>query len=350
MNPKVSIVIPVYNTEKYLDRCIESLKKQTLEEIEVILVDDGSKEACASLCDEIAKTDSRIKVIHKKNAGAGFARNTGLAVATGQYVGFVDSDDYVEHTMYEKLYDAAVRNDADFVLSGYCFVGGNTYAEDGQCTQKPLFREETLFENEKVKDLLLGTVGALPNEPEDSRYGVGVWKNIFRNALLQEKKIQFPSERKFMSEDALFLVDYLKCIERAVGIPGTYYCYCRNEDSVSKSYNRERFEKCIVFLKEMEKKLEDSECKEGYKIYLDRLTQGYGRVLCSQEVVYARENNIKFAALKSRLQEICTRDEMRAVLKTYPWYKLPIKQAAFAFAMKYKLYRLQKLLVMLRQR
>ena len=87
--PRVSVIVPVYNTEKYLKRCLDSILNQTLSDIEIIIVDDGSKEACALLCDQFAKLDSRIKVVHKQNAGLGFARNTGLSEANGEYVGFV---------------------------------------------------------------------------------------------------------------------------------------------------------------------------------------------------------------------------------------------------------------------
>ena len=348
--PKVSIIVPVYNTEQFLKRCLDSITNQTLQEIEIIIVDDGSKEACALYCDELSKTDARIKVVHKKNGGLGFARNTGISVATGEYIGFVDSDDYIELSMYECLYDTATKYNADLVLSGFCFVGGNTFSQSGDCEKKSYFDKETVFEEGQMKQLLLGVVGALPNEPDDSRYGVSVCKNIFRNTLMKEHKIEFLSERVILSEDTLFMVDYIKHAKCAVGVPGAHYCYCRNEESLSKSYNKERFEKCIVFLKELEKHIEDVVCQKEYKIYLDRLTQGFGRILCSQEIVHAREEKIKFRILKKRLKEICTCAEINGVLRTYPWYRLPIKQAAFAFAMKYKLFLLQKIMVILRDR
>ena len=107
--PKVSIVVPVYNTEKYLRQCVDSILAQTLSEIEIILVDDGSKEECAKLCEELAKTDLRIKVIHKINGGLGFARNSGIEAACGEYVGFVDSDDYIRPEMYKSLYDVLLE-------------------------------------------------------------------------------------------------------------------------------------------------------------------------------------------------------------------------------------------------
>ncbi|MBQ4545110.1 MAG: glycosyltransferase [Oscillospiraceae bacterium] len=348
--PSLSIVVPVYNTEKYLRRCMDSITNQTLNDIEIIIVDDGSKENCAILCDEISKADSRIKVVHKENGGLGFARNSGIEAATGEYVGFVDSDDYIEPTMYEALYNAAKKHNADLCLSGICFVGGNMFSESGGDTRKEYFEEETVFEKEDMKKLLLGVVGSLPNEPDDSRYGVSVCKNIFKTSVIREKGIEFLSERQILSEDTLFMVDYIKSAKSAIGVPGAYYCYCRNEDSLSKSYNKNRFEKSIVFLDELEKRIADTVKKDEYKIYLDRLTQGFGRILCSQEITHARDKKTKFSHLKKRLKEICTEDKIRNALKTYPWYKLPVKQAAFAFAMKYKLFLLQKLMVILRDR
>ena len=233
--PDLSIIVPVYNTEKYLKRCMDSIVNQTLKNIEIIIVDDGSKEECAVLCDEISKTDSRIKVIHKENGGLGFARNTGLDAATGEYIGFVDSDDYVEPMMYETLYNAAKRYNVDLCLSGISFVGGNMFSKSGGDIKKSYFEEETTFKKEDMKKLLLGVVGALPNEPDDSRYGVSVCKNIFKTSVIRERKLEFLSERKILSEDTLFMVDFIKNSQSAVGVPHSCYCYCRNEDSLSKS-------------------------------------------------------------------------------------------------------------------
>ena len=349
-SPKVSIVVPIYNTEKYLEQCIGTLTSQTLEEIEIIIVDDGSKPECANLCDELAKKDSRIKVIHKQNSGAGLSRNFGLEAAKGEYIGFVDSDDYVTSTMYQELYSAAIKYDADLVLSGVCFVGGNTFSKEGECVEKNYFEKETLFENEDIKQLLLGVVGSRPNEADDSRYGVGVWKNIFKRSVINENNVKFLSEREVMSEDAIFMVDYIKASKKAVGIPGAFYCYRRNDESISKSYKSDRFQKALVFLEVIEEHIKDVLKREEYGLYLDRLIQGYARVLCSQEIVYAQDKKIKFSALRERLKTICQSKKVASALKDFPWYRLPKKQAAFAFAMKYKLYLLQKLMVTFRSR
>ncbi|MBR4293054.1 MAG: glycosyltransferase [Clostridia bacterium] len=348
--PKVSIIVPVYNTEKYLKQCIDSITSQTLRDIEIIVVDDGSEEKCALLCDELALTDSRIKVIHKANAGSGFARNTGLEVASGEYVGFIDSDDYIKPEMYASLYSAAANNDADIAISGICFVGGNTFNQEGDYSEKHYFDKNTVFEGEDLKELLLGVVGALPHESEDSRYGVSVCKNIFKRSLICEKDLRFPSERQFMSEDTLFMVDFLKHAKKAFGIHGAFYCYRRNDASISKSYKIDRLEKTITFLTELEARVSAFLPKEEYRLYFDRLVQGYGRILCSQEIMHAKDCGIKYRDLKKRLMRICTQEKMAEVLSTYPWHQLPKKQAAFAFAMKYKLYLAQKLMVILRAR
>ena len=348
--PKVSIVVPVYNTEKYLKQCIDSITAQTLREIEIIIVDDGSRAECAELCDSLAKTDARIKVIHKLNGGLGFARNSGMEAASGEYVGFIDSDDYITPEMYESLYTAASKYDADLVVSGISFVGGNTFSNPGDYIENHYFQEDTVFEDEGVKQLLLGIIGASPKEAEDSRYGVSVCKNIFKRDLLCRENIQFYSERQIISEDTLFMVDYVKCVKKAVGIHGAFYCYRRNDASLSKSYRSDRFEKVMIFFAELEKHLLEILPEEEYRLYLDRLIQGYGRVLCSQEIMHAHDEKISYRVLRARLKQICSHETLAAVWKSYPWYQLPKKQAAFAFAMKHRLYALQKLMVLLRAR
>lgn len=348
--PKVSVIVPVYNTEKYLEQCICSIVSQTIREIEIIIVDDGSREECAAICDSLAKTDDRIRVIHKQNKGPGFARNTGMEAATGEYIGFVDSDDYIKPDMYNSLYKTALKTNADLVISGICFVGGNTFSKSGEYEEKHYFDKETLFEKEEIKNLLLGVVGALPYEPDDSRYGVSTCKNLFKRSVMADKKIKFLSERKVMSEDAIFMIDFIKQIEKAVGIPGAFYCYRRNDESFSKSYREDRFLMVQGFIEELENHIKDVCKPEEYSLYLNRLIQGYGRILCSQEIMYAKDNGIEYSSLLKRLKMICKSQMISGALKDYPWHRLPKKQAAFAFAMKYRLYLLQKIMVLFRAR
>ena len=116
--PKISIIVPIYNVEKYLDKCVSSILNQTFTDFELLLVDDGSPDRCGEMCDEYAKKDSRVKVIHRKNGGLSAARNSGIDAACGKYIGFIDSDDYIEENMYEHLYDVITKYDADIACGG----------------------------------------------------------------------------------------------------------------------------------------------------------------------------------------------------------------------------------------
>ena len=120
----ISVIVPVYNIEGYLGKCIDSIIAQTYKDLEIILVDDGSSDHCGAICDKYAKKDNRIKVIHKPNGGLSDARNHGIEAATGSYLGFVDGDDYIEPQMYEKLHNALVENDAEMSICSFRYVGG----------------------------------------------------------------------------------------------------------------------------------------------------------------------------------------------------------------------------------
>ena len=123
-NELISIIVPIYNVQKYLDRCMKTLLNQTYRNIEIILVDDESPDECPKMCEEYAKIDQRVKVIHKKNGGLGFARNSGLEIAQGKYIIFVDSDDYVTENMCHLLYEAAKKYEADVVYGGIFYADG----------------------------------------------------------------------------------------------------------------------------------------------------------------------------------------------------------------------------------
>lgn len=349
-HPKVSIIVPVYNVEKYLERCVSSLRNQTLKDIEIILVDDSSTDSSSRLCDEMAEKDSRIKVIHKENEGAGKARNAALNVALGEYIGFADSDDYVESDMFATLYDKAVCYQSDLVMSGVLYVDGIMFRKEGECIFKSYFDEDTQFDTvESLKKLRMGIVGALPEDSDDSKYGMSVWKNLFRREIIKKNGIVFQSEREMLSEDALFMVDYIACIERATGIPEAFYNYCRNENSISKSYKKDRFEKSHKFVSEVESKFyKDIEPAE-YRIYIERFWQAMCRVICCQEIMYAVDHKIRYADLRKRLRVVCTDDLTVRTLKSYPINTLPLKQRIFAYCMKYRLYFLLILLAILRR-
>ena len=343
---KVSVTVPVYKTEKYLKRCVGSLLCQTLEDIEIILVDDGSPDACPEMCDRLAETDERIKVVHRENGGLGFARNSGIDVSTGEFIGFVDSDDYVSPDMFEKLYNAAKEHDVQIAMSGLCCVGGIMVSKEDDVQYINCFDKTEIFDGtDGINRLMLSVSGALPHEKEDSRYGFSSVKNIYRADIIKGKNIRFLSERDVMSEDVFFLLDFLGNTERAVGIEGAYYYYCRNGESLSKSYRADRFEKCKLLVGEINRRLGARMSESEYRIYTDRLMQAYARAACMQEIQFSHFNCITERELDARLKKICRSEEIQGVLSRYPWYKLPPKQALFAATMKFSMIKLQKMLV-----
>ena len=348
---KVSIIVPVYKVEKYLARCVESLLGQTLSDIEIILVDDGSPDNCPALCDEWASKDDKIKVIHKENAGLGYARNSGLDVAVGEYVGFVDSDDYIEIDMYEKLYAAAVKYNAEFALTGFKCIGGIMVKKEDSVSIINNFEKETVFNGkEGIDELLLNIAGARPEDAEDSKYGFSSVKNLYKNSVIKENKIRFESERQVMSEDIFFVLDFLKHTNNAVGIEGAHYCYCRNEDSLSKSYRSDRFEKSRILVRKINEYLAERMPVDVYGIYTDRLLQAYARADLMQEIQFKDKNGITNNELNNRLREICNCPELKALLKRYPWHKLPFTQRVFAFTMRFNLIFLMKILMKIKEK
>lgn len=156
----VSIVLPIYNVEKYLDRCIESVVRQTYNNLEIILVDDGSPDGCPQKCDEWAKKDKRIKVIHKNNAGLGYARNTGIENASGEYICFFDSDDYVAPDTIEKAYTTAKTSNSDMVLFGHYDVDAQGKIVKAYMPTTP----KESYEGSEVQEVLLPDL--ISDDPE----------------------------------------------------------------------------------------------------------------------------------------------------------------------------------------
>ena len=159
-NELISIIVPIYNVQKYLDRCMKTLLNQTYRNIEIILVDDESPDECPKMCEEYTKIDQRVKVIHKKNGGLGFARNSGLEIAQGKYIIFVDSDDYVTENMCHLLYEAAKKYEADVVYGGIFYADGEKIKESKVVTKERVWKGK-----QEVKDLLLDFIATEPSTP-----------------------------------------------------------------------------------------------------------------------------------------------------------------------------------------
>lgn len=211
----ISVIVPVYKTEKYLRKCVESIQAQTYRDLEIILVDDGSPDGCPVLCDELAIGDARIKVVHKTNGGQASARNEGLRLAKGEYIGFVDSYDYIQPNMFEVLYDLMNQNDTAFAICG-C----RTVDEDGITIASTRNSTEPIILDRKA--LWTEIFGNLNN---------AVWNKLFKAELM--RGITFP-EGIIHGEDLLFNLEYLKYCRRAAMVTEPLYSYLKREGSVTK--------------------------------------------------------------------------------------------------------------------
>lgn len=332
--PKISIIVPVYKVEKYLDRCVQSLINQTIKDIEIILVDDGSPDNCPALCDEYMALDSRIKVVHKKNAGLGLARNSGLDIAIGDYVAFVDSDDFVDPGMYQTLYEKVVEDNLDT-----CYCGFKFYYDDGSTKQKSEVDVYKRFTGRnEVNRLLLDMIGPEPSYPSDVKYMMCVWKALYSRKLLDTYQIRFHSEREFVSEDIIYHLDYLTRAERVGFLPDHFYYYCYNGSSLSNTYNREKFERNKRLLAEVNRRLSAVFKTADYQDHYYRMCFFYLRASFQQEIALVQHSG--YSELRKSIIRICKDDFFKDLLRSYNYWKLPIKHRLAFFMMKYRLYLL----------
>lgn len=226
--PKISIIVPVYKVEAFLHRCVDSILGQTLKDIEVILVDDGSPDNCGRICDEYSMQDDRVKVIHQQNKGLPGARNAGIKVATGSYLGFVDSDDFVEPDMFERLFSAASENNVDFVMCDYYRDTGNTLTP---CSCE---LGSGRYDTERIRSAVYPQL--IMQESVDYGPILSVWHCIYRTEFLHENKLLF-DERVKLSEDCLFSACVCLHAESFFYLKDCYlYHYWYNPNSLSQSY------------------------------------------------------------------------------------------------------------------
>lgn len=233
MSSCVSVIIPVYKVEKYLERCVNSVLNQTYENIEIILVDDGSPDNCPALCDEIAAKNDRVSVVHKENGGLSSARLAGFEVANGTFVLFVDSDDYIANNMIEKLVNAIEQNNADLAICGYNTVVGQ------QSTPKLLDYQESLIDGkENVREnYILPLIGRSYNKINIPGF---ICIRLFKRSLIQKEF--FVSERIYFKEDHIFDLLYGDYTSKIAVVNEALYSYCFNENSLTNVYRVNKWE------------------------------------------------------------------------------------------------------------
>lgn len=220
MSDLISVIVPVYNMEQYLERCVNSIRCQTYQKLEIILVDDGSTDASAGLCDQYAQEDSRIKVVHKVNGGLSDARNAGLAIATGSYIGYVDSDDWIEPNMYQRMYEACVENQAQVAVCRYASVYKNQTIRSGS-------GKVTAFDRDELLRIYVS---------DDDEYIVynSVWSKLFSRKVVEEEL--FPVGRN--SEDIMYTTKAFCKMTKGVYVDECLYNYVLDREGSIMNVNR----------------------------------------------------------------------------------------------------------------
>ena len=324
----ISVIVPIYNVEKYLRQCLDSILHQTYKKIEVIMVDDGSPDSCGAICDEYAAKYSNFIVIHKENAGLGMARNTGLEYANGEYVMFLDSDDYIDADLIKKLYSAIEKYGVDICKSGFQIVG-----DDGTVQSKRCYKDEIFEGNKAATEFLPRLLGSAPDKKDS--FEMSVCASLYIMEHIKAHSLRFPSERELISEDLIFNIEYAQYANGACVIDTIGYNYRNNEESLTKRYRLDRFSACINFYFYVKKKL--MELNYGVEVIyrLDRILFVYVRMCIHQE-----RKNISGKSSKEiikTLKSICNEPCLYAIINEYPVNKLGLKQATFVYLLKYKM-------------
>lgn len=222
MQPLISVIIPVYRVEEYLDRCVESVCSQTYQNLQIILVDDGSDDNCPKMCDDWTGKDSRIQVVHKPNGGLSDARNAGLKVAIGEYVYFLDSDDYIVENAIERMVTVMDERKADAVVFGYTKIG-----EDGKEISASAFADGTYYFKTEQEKLVFMYKTLL-----QYRVGWEAWNRLYRMDIIRRNQLKFEPNKEIFAEDRCFNLYYTLCSDNLVCLPDKLHYYLIRSTSI----------------------------------------------------------------------------------------------------------------------
>lgn len=325
----ISLVIPVYNVEKYLDRCLNSLVRQTYRNLEIILVDDGSPDGCPQKCDDWARKDSRIKVIHKKNAGLGMARNTGIENATGTYICFFDSDDYIALNTIEKAYMAVTQDSADIAVFGFCSVGKNGTMGVPVVPQT----DKKVYTDEEIHDEFLPNLIARDmNMGKNSNLWMSACAAMYSMQLINAAKWRFVSEREIISEDVYSLLRLYKSVRCVTVIPEAFYFYCENDSSLTHTYRRDRYEKIKHFYNSCQKLCDELNYGQAIR---DRLAYPYiANVIAALKMIALSDSPPK--EQKLQMKEIIKDEHLQTIVHKIDLRWEPYTRKALLQAIKAK--------------
>lgn len=303
---KVSIIIPVYNTGRYLYKCLESVLNQTYRDIEVIVVDDGSKEETARICDEIATKDSRIRLVHKQNEGVSTARNTGLNMVTSDYVGFIDSDDWIDADMFENLVREIEEYDADIVMCDATTIwdNGKNEADTFVCLPDSC----TLFKSDITPQRQLELAGSS-------------CRALYRSCQLKAEDIKFPADLKF-SEDRIFNMIALSRAKRFRYIKKSFYNRYMRDDSCVNTFH-EDFVSVTLRVNEIMNNILRKYWDESYiQVFEQRNLRSIGNHAVNIFLV----DNVSMSVKWKKMKKLCQDQQLQDILKQQPCLDFVLQQ------------------------
>lgn len=328
MEIKVSLIVPIYKVEQYLRECLTSLVSQTLSEIEIICVNDNTPDNSMVICEEFAQKDPRVKIIDKKNnEGLGLTRNVGIEAAKGEFIAFVDSDDYVALDMYEKLYNEAKQNRLDVCYCGYATdYYGKIEFKNGSAKHRNQY-----LGKDRTRQFLLEMIGPEPEYKSEVKYMISAWDCIYSSSIIKEYNVRFMCERAILSEDTLFNIDFLVCACNVGFIPDQLYRYRYTPSSLSRTFNHNKAKTFVALLEELQKKLASNFREEEYKEHYLRYVFYIFRLLIKYEAVINIDGK-----RKESIEKWCDHSLLHQFINEYPYQKMDVKRRLFIFFLKHK--------------
>lgn len=308
---KVSIIVPIYNREETIRDSVKSIINQTLSDIEIILVNDGSSDTSLHICEELSQMDSRIQVINKVNGGVSSARNIGIQAAKGDFIGFVDPDDFIETEMFEKLYINAITFNSDMVFCDYFVVRNNNRF------QVKLNFKESVILGDDIKKILLDVIAPKDILDPSSKVSGFIWRILIKREIVVKEKILF-DENVSVMEDELFLVRCLLKTSSLAYLQEALYNYVVHDDSTVNTYNSNlKTEQGKVFSLLKELTLNDSSDRIVYERFKNRY---YFMVL--NNIRNEINSNIKFNLKINLIKKSIMDSKMQEIIKNIPFKSL----------------------------
>lgn len=338
MNALISIVVPVYNAEKYLDKCIQSIINQKYSNLEIILVDDGSKDNSLGLCKKYAENDKRIKVIHKENGGVSTARNAGIESASGDFIAFIDSDDYIDENMYFNMMQKASEYKCDVVMCDCYKINGDKKEVFTHDIRSGFYNKKHLYKEYFDKLLMLDSINYPPT--------ITNVVMLIKTDIIKSNKLKYKEGIKF-SEDLLFGSQVMYYANSFYYLKGEcYYNYINNPTSATNTYYEKKWDNFISLYKEIKDFFEERKdfdfSKQIYYCLLFFIYNSVGNIYGSNKKPYDKKKDILNILNNKEVRQMFDNIDIKSL-------NLSKKQKLITYCYKYKIFIFALILYMSRK-